>query len=180
MPLNFEELEIPGVFKVQPAVYEDDRGYFKETFRASQFIEAGLPPMVQSNVSWSRRNVLRGMHYQVDPDAQGKLVGAALGEVYDAIVDVRPDSPTFGRWLSIVLSASNHTMIYVPPGFGHGFCVLSDEALVSYNTTAEFAPQSERGVLWNDPAIGIEWPVKEPVISVKDRALPLLSSLVAK
>lgn len=177
MPFIFTRLELAGVVKVQPAVYEDDRGFFKETYRASQFAEGGIPPMVQTNVSWSRKNVVRGMHYQIDPHPQGKLVGAAVGEVYDAIVDLRKGSPTYGRWLSIVLSSENHTMIYVPPGFGHGFCVLSEEALVIYNTTGEFAPESERGVLWNDPAIGIDWPVKDPIISAKDQALPPLSAL---
>lgn len=180
MPFTFRELDLPGVIVVQPQVFEDERGGFLETYRYSQFSEAGIKDrFVQSNVSWSIKGVVRGLHYQVEPDAQGKLVSVSQGEVYDVVVDVQPDSPHYGQWRSITLSAENRTMLYVPPGYGHGFCVVSDGAQVSYATTTEYAPKSERGVLWNDPTLAIPWPVVTPVVSAKDQTWPRLEQVTS-
>ena len=167
---------IPEVKLVEPRVFEDDRGFFLETFHAGRFAEHGLPSeFVQDNHSRSRRGVLRGLHYQLRRP-QGKLVGVARGEIFDVAVDIRRGSPTFGRWAGAVLSESNHHMLWVPPGFAHGFFTLSDVADVIYKCTALYEPADDRGVLWSDPAIGIEWPGADPILSDKDRALRTLDA----
>lgn len=166
--------EIPEVLLIKPKVFGDARGYFIETFQAERYRTSGLPlPFVQDNLSRSRRGTLRGLHLQ-NPHGQGKLVSVVAGEVFDVAVDVRSGSPTFGRWVGAVLSEDNHHQLYVPPGFAHGFCVTSEFALFSYKCTDLYHPESELGVLWNDPALAIAWPVSEPLISPKDQAnLPL-------
>jgi dTDP-4-dehydrorhamnose 3,5-epimerase len=175
VPFRFEQFDLPGVIIVQPQFFPDERGGFMETYRYSQFAEAGITdPLVQFNISWSTKGVVRGLHYQVEPDAQGKLVSAIEGEIYDVIVAVRRDSPHYGQWRAVNLSSKDHTMLFVPPGYAHGFCVVSETAQVSYGTTAEYAPESERGVLWSDPSLAIPWPVEKPIVSAKDQMLPCL------
>jgi len=164
---------LPDVLLVDINAFGDERGFFRELFKASVFQAAGVPArFVQDNLSRSRRGVLRGLHYQMDPSAQGKLVTVLKGRIYDAAVDIRRGSPTYGQWVGVELTDEKPQWLYVPPGFAHGFCVTSDEADVLYKTTAEYAPDTERGVLWNDPAVGVRWPVAEPVVSPKDARWP--------
>jgi len=166
------ETGLPGVLIIEPRVIGDNRGFFFESFNARAFNEAtGLQPgFVQDNHSRSSRNVLRGLHYQIR-HAQGKLVRVASGEVFDVAVDLRKNSPTFGRWTGAVLSAENKRMMWVPEGFAHGFLVLSESADFLYKTTDHYAPEHERCVIWNDPDIGIQWPLSgEPVLAAKDIA----------
>lgn len=175
MPFAFEELEIPGLVLVEARRLDDARGYFVELFKSSDFADHGLPPtFVQENLSHSAYGVLRGLHYQLLPRAQGKLVMALYGRIFDVAVDIRRGSPTYGRWLGLELTAEDGLMLYVPPGFAHGFCVLSDEATLLYKVTDEYAPECERGILWNDPQIGVEWPMTQPLLSHRDAALPPL------
>ncbi len=165
---------LPEVLLIKPKVFGDARGYFIETYNAERYQQAGITlPFVQDNLSKSRRGILRGLHLQ-NPHAQGKLVSVVEGEVFDVAVDVRVGSPTFGKWVGAVLSADNHHQLWVPPGFAHGFCVTSESALFSYKCTDLYHPEAEVGVAWDDPAIGIPWPVKAPELSGKDKAnLPL-------
>ncbi|MCS6994163.1 MAG: dTDP-4-dehydrorhamnose 3,5-epimerase [Anaerolineales bacterium] len=174
----FPSLEIPDVLVLQPRVFEDERGFFLESYQKERFAAAGIPfEFVQDNHSLSRRGVLRGLHYQIR-QAQGKLVRVIAGEVFDVAVDLRRSSPTFGKWMGINLSAQNKTMLWIPPGFAHGFYVLSEQAEVLYKTTDYYAPQWERTILWNDPALGIAWPPgPAPIVSPKDAAgLPFLQA----
>ena len=162
---------------VEPAVFGDDRGFFFETWNADRYGQQGLPTkFVQSNVSSSSRGVLRGLHYQW-PNPQGKLVSVLEGEVYDVAVDIRHGSPTFGQWAAVVLSAENKRQFWIPEGFAHGFAVLSDRAIFSYLCTAQYDKAADAGVRWNDPAIGIDWPVSAPLLSAKDEAAPLLADI---
>ena len=175
MPFVFESLAIPGVILVKPRVFDDARGYFLETYKRSDFAPAGIPEaFVQVNHSHSAANVLRGLHYQEHPAAQGKLVTAVRGAVFDVAVDIRQGSPTYGSWLGEVLSEENHHLLYIPPGFAHGFCVLRGEADVIYRVTAEYAPGLDRGILWNDPDLAIDWPIDDPILSEKDADQPRL------
>lgn len=163
------DTELPGVKILEPRVFEDARGFFMETFNARGFAAAGLPTeFVQDNHSFSRRGVLRGLHYQY-PQWQGKLVRAVTGEVFDVAVDIRRDSPHFGRWVGVVLSADNRRQLYVPPGHAHGFCVMSESAHVLYKCTTLYEPSQDRCIVWDDPDIGIQWPVVEPLLSDRDR-----------
>lgn len=170
--MTFTDTSIPGVILIEPKVYEDARGYFMESFEARRFAEAGIPTsFVQDNQSGSRRGTLRGLHYQIR-QPQGKLVRVVVGEVFDVVVDLRRDSPTFGKWLGTTLSAANRRQLWVPPGLAHGFYVVSDWAEVVYKATDYYAPDAERTLLWNDPALGIEWPIppgEAPILSEKDR-----------
>lgn len=161
--------EIPDVLLIESRVFTDERGSFRETWHARTFAEAGLDvQFVQDNHSQSRRGVLRGLHYQIQ-QPQGKLIDVVRGEIYDAAVDLRRSSPTFGRWVGCTLKEGEGRMLYVPPGFAHGFYVLSDVADVCYKCTDFYAPEHERTLLWNDPDVGIEWPIESPpVISAKD------------
>jgi dTDP-4-dehydrorhamnose 3,5-epimerase len=175
MPFRFERLSIPEVVLVKPVVFRDERGFFLETFKESAFASCGLPwRFVQDNLSHSTHGVLRGLHYQKPPAAQGKLVMAPKGEVFDVAVDIRTGSPDYGRWVATVLSEENLHSLYIPPGFAHGFCVLSGEADLLYKVSAQYEPALDAGILWNDPSIGIEWPVDSPLLSPKDATLPLL------
>lgn len=164
---------LPGVLLVQPAIHRDMRGHFLETFHADRYAQAGIPgPFVQDNLSFSQRGVLRGLHYQW-PNPQGKLVYVLQGEVFDVAVDIRRDSPTFGRWVGVTLSADNHHQLWIPPGFAHGFCVTSNTAYVAYKCTEYYAPQHEHCLRWSDPTVNITWPNldnKPPLVSPKDQA----------
>ena len=175
--MNITKADIEGVLIIEPKVYGDGRGFFMETWNRRQFDEAGLNmSFVQDNLSFSSRGVLRGLHYQ-NPQGQGKLVQVLSGQVLDVAVDIRRGSPTFGQWISCLLSEDNHRQFYVPAGFAHGFCVLSDTALFSYKCTDFYSPQTEGGVLWNYPDIGIDWPVDAPVLSEKDLNNPRLKDI---
>ena len=178
MPFLFQQLRFPDVILIEPRTFADDRGFFRELYKASEFAANGIAEtFVQDNFSRSQRGVLRGMHFQKSPRAQGKLVMALQGEIFDVAVDIRPASPTYGQWVSQVLAAEKLQMLYVPAGFAHGFCVLSREADVLYKVTAEYAPELDWGLAWNDPDVGIQWPVTEPILSPKDARLPLLSQI---
>ena len=175
MPFDFHRLALPEIILVRASRFGDDRGYFMETYKASAFAAGGISlPFVQDNLSHSSHGVLRGLHYQKHPRAQGKLVSVLSGRILDVAVDIRRGSPTYGQWLACELSAGEGNMLYVPAGFAHGFCVLSDEADVLYKVTAEFDANLDRGILWNDPEIGVEWPIAEPILSPKDAQLPPL------
>ncbi|MDA8364445.1 MAG: dTDP-4-dehydrorhamnose 3,5-epimerase [Gammaproteobacteria bacterium] len=166
--LTVSDLPLAGLKLVKPQVFEDARGYFLETYHLQKFgAEVVRDAFVQDNLSNSKRGVLRGLHYQ-NPHPQGKLVAVIEGEIFDAVVDIRRDSPTFGKWFGVTLSESNHLQIYVPPGFAHGFCVTSEHARVLYKCTDFYSPGSEHTIIWNDPEIGIAWPVHQPVLSDKD------------
>jgi len=175
MAFRFTPSDIPDVVLIDPSVFSDERGFLIESYKRSEFAAFGITePFVQSNHSKSREGTLRGLHYQKNLKAQGKLVRAILGEVYDVVVDLRRGGPTYGRWIAVVLSAENKKMLYVPAGFAHGFCVTSAEAEILYMTSEEYAPELESGVLWTDPELAIEWPIAEPILSPRDRAWPRL------
>ena len=165
---------LPGVLVVEPRVFRDERGFFLETFNSDRFASNGLPELFrQDNHSQSRRDVLRGLHYQLRRP-QGKLVGVVRGTVFDVAVDIRRGSATFGQWYGAVLREDEPRYLWIPPGFAHGFCTLSDVADVVYKCTDVYVPEDDRGILWSDPSIGIEWPVANPLLSDKDRRLPRL------
>jgi dTDP-4-dehydrorhamnose 3,5-epimerase len=169
--------DLPDVLIIEPTVYRDNRGFFLETYHARRYREAGIAvSFVQDNHSRSIRGTLRGLHAQ-HQHLQGKLVRVLQGEVFDVAVDIRRGSPTFGRWVGVSLSAENFRQCYIPPGFAHGFCVVSDIAEVEYKCTDFYDPTDELGVLWNDPDIGIAWPVREPILSAKDRSASRLAEL---
>lgn len=160
--------DIPGLLLIEPQVFRDGRGHFLEWFQQERYQKAGLQSQfVQDNYSHSVQGTLRGLHYQLDYP-QGKLVWTVRGEVYDVVLDLRRQSPTFGRWRGIVLSEKNHRQIYIPPGMAHGFCVMSETADVIYKCTDRYAPEHERTIRWNDPQLAIDWPVKSPLVSEKD------------
>ncbi len=165
------ETQLPGVLLIKPKVFGDARGYFQETFQAKRYEDAGIVgPFVQDNVSLSQKGVLRGIHFQ-NPNPQGKLVYVLQGEVFDVAVDLRRGSPTFGQWCGEYLSAENHHQLWVPPGFGHGFCVTSDSALFAYKCTDYYDPPSEYCLRWDDPDVGVTWPLiagTRPTVSDKD------------
>ena len=174
-PLKISETSLPGVLLIEPKVFSDDRGFFMETYRAGMFrpLGNGDPVFVQDNHSRSARGVLRGLHYQ-EPNAQGKLVRCTRGAIFDVAVDVRRGSPSFGRWFGLELSDANKRMLWIPPGFAHGFCALEDGSDLVYKCTKLYDAASDNAILWNDPAIGIEWPIAEPVLSAKDASAPRL------
>lgn len=175
--IHVEDTFLDGVKLISPQVFEDPRGFFMETFSARDFRDAGLPDtFVQDNHSHSVRRVLRGLHYQY-PAWQGKLVRVVSGQVFDVAVDIRKSSPTYARWLGVMLSALDRKQFYVPPGFAHGFCVLSDTADVLYKCTALYEPADDRCILWNDPDIGVEWPIANPLVSERDARGTLLKDL---
>lgn len=175
--MNIIPSAIPDVILIEPAVFRDERGFFFESYQRRRFAELGIPfEFVQDNHSRSVRGVLRGLHYQIR-QAQGKLVRVIAGEIFDVAVDIRKGSPTFGQWVGDYLSAENKRMIWVPPGFAHGFLVISPEAEVIYKTTDYYAPQWERTIAWNDPVLNIRWPLEgiSPIVSAKDAAGKLLA-----
>lgn len=175
MPFTFHQLPLAGMILVDIHSFGDERGWFRETYKQSDFRENGISErFVQENLSRSHRGVLRGLHFQREPHAQGKLVMVLEGEIFDVGVDIRPDSPQFGKWYGQNLSWDKPQMLWIPPGFAHGFCVLSEWAVFSYKTTAEYAPDFDAGIRWNDPDLGIRWPElgAEPTLSAKDLKQP--------
>ncbi len=166
--MQFLPTELCGVVVIEPTVFEDERGFFMESFHKPKFAAAGIEvEFVQDNHSRSRQGVLRGLHYQIT-QPQGKLVRVVRGQIFDVAVDLRRNSPTFGRWCGCELSESNRRLLYIPPGFAHGFCVTSEVAEMLYKCTRIYCPEDERTLLWSDPALGIQWPITEPIISAKD------------
>ena len=175
--MKVSDTGVPGVIRIEPRVYGDARGFFYESWSASRYADAGLPgSFVQDNVSQSCRGSLRGLHLQ-HPHGQGKLVYVLVGEVFDVAVDVRVGSPHFGQWGGVTLSESNRHQLYIPPGFAHGFCVISDTALFAYKCTERYHAEAEITVVWNDPDIEIRWPIAAPTLSKKDRAGHRLKAL---
>lgn len=171
------ETNLPGVLIIEPKVFGDSRGFFFETWQKARYEEAGIKGnFVQDNCSFSTRGVLRGLHFQ-NPHAQGKLVSVLQGEVYDVAVDIRHGSPTFGQWTGVVLSGENHQQLWIPEGFAHGFCVLSETAYFSYKCTDLYTPSAEGGIIWNDPDIGINWPISQVTLSDKDQRYPRLQDV---
>ncbi|BCS33170.1 dTDP-4-dehydrorhamnose 3,5-epimerase [Luteitalea sp. TBR-22] len=166
---------LPGVVIIEPRVFRDERGFFLETYHATRYAEAGLDvAFVQDNHSRSRKGTLRGLHFQ-RTRPQGKLVRVVEGEIYDVAADIDPSSPTYGQWVGVALSADNFHQIYVPPGYAHGFCVVSEVAQVEYKCTEFYDPADEGGVMWNDPVLGVSWPVETPVLSERDTRHPPLA-----
>lgn len=174
MPFDFERLEIPDVVLIKPKVFKDERGFFLETYKASDFESMGINNSFnQDNHSRSKKGVLRGLHYQLNPKAQGKLVRCIRGKIWDVAVDIRRGSPWFGKWVAVELSEENKYMLWIPEGFAHGFVALED-ADVIYKCTSEYDPALDRGILWKDPDIAIPWPITSPILSAKDANLPTL------
>jgi dTDP-4-dehydrorhamnose 3,5-epimerase len=174
------DTELPGVYILEPAVFGDDRGFFYESYNAATFAELGIDAgFVQSNVSRSAQGVLRGLHYQW-PNPQGKLVSVLEGEVYDVAVDIRRGSPTFGRWSAAMLSADNKRHFWIPAGFAHGFCVVSESAVFTYQCTALYDRAADAGVRWNDGELAIDWPLGAPVLSDKDAKAPFLAEVATE
>jgi dTDP-4-dehydrorhamnose 3,5-epimerase len=175
--LEFEQTSLPGVILVKPVVFQDPRGFFMETFHHKKYDEAGINGVfVQDNFSRSQKNTLRGLHYQLR-HAQAKLIYVLKGEIFDVVVDIRKGSPVFGKWMSVTLSEDNRYQLYIPEGFAHGFCVMSETADVVYKCTDFYAPNDDFGVLWSDPSIGIDWPVRDPLLSEKDTKYPVLDDM---
>jgi len=178
--VNFRETQLPGVIEIEPEVFGDARGFFMEVYQREKYRAAGIDvDFVQENHSRSTLRVLRGLHYQLR-HPQGKLVRAVVGEIFDVAVDIRRSSPHFGEWAGAVLSAENRRLLYIPPGFAHGFCVTSDMAEVVYQCTDYYDPEDDYGILWSDPEIDVHWPITEPILSRKDQNHPLLCSAVAQ
>jgi dTDP-4-dehydrorhamnose 3,5-epimerase len=173
MSLIFTPTALPGVMIIEPKVFSDERGYLMETYKRSEFIAAGVnADFVQENHSLSLYGTLRGLHLQRQPKAQAKLVRVIDGTVFEVVADVRRDSPNFGQWASFILSAENRRSLFVPAGYAHGFCVTSAEAQVVYKMTAEYAPELEDGIRWDDPVLGITWPISSPKLSARDSRWP--------
>lgn len=179
--MNVIKTEIEGLYIIEPQVFGDERGYFFESFNAERFlVQTGIEvTFVQDNESRSRRGVLRGLHFQREPYAQAKLVRVVQGRVLDVAVDIRPESPTFGRYVAVELSGENHRQLFIPKGFAHGYVVLDDDTVFQYKCDEFYHPASEGGIAWNDPHIGIEWPLTESeiILSDKDRKHPTLKEL---
>jgi dTDP-4-dehydrorhamnose 3,5-epimerase len=177
--MNVIETALPGVLIIEPQVFGDHRGFFKETFQVERYREAGIDlPFVQDNHSRSAKGVLRGLHLQ-KTRPQGKLVSCSRGAVYDVAVDVNPDSPTFGQHVGIELSEDNHRQLWIPPGYAHGFCVITEVADFQYKCTDLYFPEDEGGLIWNDPEVAIAWPETNPQLSEKDLKLPTLAEIRA-
>ena len=173
MPFVFKKLKIPEVILVNAQSFKDNRGFFLENFKESVFTQNGIDvKFVQDNFSHSVKGVLRGLHYQKNPKAQAKLVSVINGEIFDVAVDIRQNSSTYGKWVSATLSGKNHNLLYIPEGFAHGFCVLSETADVLYKVNNEYSPEHDAGIIWNDSEINISWPIDNPIVSEKDSKLP--------
>lgn len=179
MPFNFfKRLDgLPDIVLIEPKAFGDDRGWFMETYKASDFAKHGIPPVFpQDNHSRSTaKHTIRGLHYQLEPAGMGKLVRCTEGAIYDVAVDIRKGSPTYGRWVAVELTAENRQMLWVPAGFAHGFCTLTDVAEAMYKCSSEYSPAHDRAIRWNDPGLGITWPTTAPIVSAKDAGAPLLS-----
>jgi dTDP-4-dehydrorhamnose 3,5-epimerase len=175
--MNIMTTSIEGVLMIEPDVFEDSRGFFMETYNRNRYSNCGIhTAFVQDNLSYSMRGALRGLHYQIK-NCQAKLVQVISGEIFDVAVDIRPDSPTFGKWTGFHLSDRNRRQLFIPQGFAHGFCVLSEIAYFLYKCSDFFAPDDEGGIIWSDPDIGIDWPVQDPILSEKDKQYPRLSEI---
>lgn len=176
MPFIFEKnKEIPDLILIEAKCFKDERGFFAETYKDSDFTKEGIKErFVQENQSRSKKNVLRGLHYQKNPMAQVKLVRCVKGRIFDVAVDIRKNSPTYGKWVGMVLSEEDKKMLYIPQGFAHGFCALEDNSEILYKSGKEYSPQNESGILWNDPDINIIWPIDKPILSQKDSDWPML------
>jgi len=175
--VKISPMNLPEVLLIEPRKLGDARGYFLETWREERYRQAGVEgPFVQDNLSRSTRGIVRGLHLQ-HPNDQGKLVYVLVGEVFDVAVDVRVGSPTFGKWTGALLSDADHRQLWIPPGFAHGFCVTSESALFAYKCTAPYSAADEVGVRWDDPTLAISWPVREPLLSAKDKLLPRLADI---
>lgn len=177
MAFSITPLRLDGVCLIESSRHGDDRGWFAETWKSSAFREAGLPDFNQDNMARSERGVIRGLHYQLPPHGQAKLVRAIVGRILDVAVDLRADSPTFGEWLSVELDDRTGAALFVPEGFAHGYQVLSTEAIVAYKAGAEYTPSAERTVLWNDPELGIDWRDIPALVSGKDQKAPVLAEM---
>lgn len=177
--METETTHIPGLLIITPDVFTDERGWFMESFQKKRYqdILGSDIHFVQDNLSFSKKGVLRGLHYQAPPFAQGKLVSVLRGRVRDVAVDIRHGSPTFGQYVSVELSADNHQQLWIPPGFAHGFVALEDDTLFAYKCTNVYSREHDRGVLWNDPSLAIDWSVVDPIVSEKDKQHPLLKDL---
>jgi dTDP-4-dehydrorhamnose 3,5-epimerase len=176
MPFEFMSSKIPEVILVKARKFPDQRGFFLESYKKSDFISNNIAfDFVQDNYSFSVKNVLRGLHYQLNPKSQGKLVHVLRGKIFDVAVDIRQGSPTYGEYVGLELSAEDHHLLYVPGGFAHGFLALSEEVDVVYKVTDEYAPEFDRGIIWNDPDLNIKWPTQNPILSEKDAELPQFS-----
>ena len=173
----FKKLAIPEVILIEPKIFSDKRGFFFENFKEEDFILNGITKLIQDNISHSTLGVIRGLHYQKNPKAQAKLVTAITGKIFDVAVDIRKNSPTYGKWVGEILSNENHRSLYIPEGFAHGFSVLSKEADVFYKVSNEYSQENEGGIKWNDPTINISWAIEQPIISEKDNLLPLLEKI---
>ena len=174
------DTKLKGLILIEPDVFGDHRGFFLESYSKKKYHEIGIEcEFVQDNHSASTKGTLRGMHWQLNP-GQAKLVRVSLGEVFDVVVDIRKDSPTFGRWEGFHLSAENKRQLFVPVGFAHSFCVLSEKAEFQYKCDTYYSPKDERGFMWNDPSIGIEWPINSPVLSQRDLKMPFLKEIPSK
>ncbi len=179
MPFEFKKTEIDDVILVTPKIFGDNRGFFLESYKKSDFFNNGISiEFIQDNHSKSTKGVLRGLHYQTNPKAQAKLVRCSKGKIFDVAVDIRKTSKTFGKWVGEILSEENKRMLYIPKGFAHGFVVLSNEAELLYKASDEYSPQNDKGIKWNDPDININWGIDfEPIISKKDSNLPFLKDI---
>jgi len=178
MPFEFKKMSIPDVVLIKPKVFEDERGFFMETYKKEDFEKAGIKgEFIQENHSKSKHNVLRGLHFQKEPYAQAKIVRCIKGKILDVAVDLRKNSPTFKKYVSVELSEENKFMLFIPKGFAHGFLVLSKEAEVVYKVDNIYAPDRESGLIWNDPSITIKWPIGDPILSEKDKRWSTLGEL---
>jgi len=178
MPFEFKKASIQGPILIKPQVFHDSRGYFMETYKASDFIEQNISiNFLQDNHSCSNRDVLRGLHFQLDPKAQGKLVRVTRGRVFDVVVDIRRGSPTYGKWTSLELSEQNKYMLWVPTGFAHGVLFLEDNTELLYKVTEEYSKEHERSIIWNDPDLDISWPISAPLLAEKDAKAPRLKDI---
>jgi dTDP-4-dehydrorhamnose 3,5-epimerase len=175
--VKLSESSLQGVLIIEPSVFGDERGFFMESWKSSSYETAGIPQLMsQSNFSKSSYGVIRGLHYQ-HPQSQGKLVSVLEGSIFDVAVDIRWGSPNFGKWTALELTADNHLQLYVPEGFAHGFCTLSDSAIVHYMCTKQFAPEYDAAIAWNDPDIGVDWPIEPVSVSDKDSGAPCLGEI---
>ena len=176
MPFEFKKLEVPDVVLIHPRAFGDERGFFMESYRSTDFHAFGIyDNFQQDNHSKSvAKGTLRGLHFQREPKAQAKIVRVVRGSVFDVAVDIRPDSPSFGKWVSAILTAENKAMLYIPKGFAHGVCTLEDNTEILYKSSGIYSPEHEGGIMWNDPELGIAWPVENPVLSDRDTKWPTL------
>jgi dTDP-4-dehydrorhamnose 3,5-epimerase len=175
--MEAHNLNLQGLILIKPKVFKDQRGFFLETFQQSIYEKLGIPgSFVQDNHSYSQQGCIRGMHFQSFP-GQAKLIRVAVGKIYDVAVDIRPHSPTYGQWEAIILDDESHHQLFIPIGFAHGFCVLTQEAHVLYKVSTPYHPQFEKGFRWNDPMVNIKWPVEHPIISERDQQAPFLHEI---